>query len=550
MTLPRPLDTSQLNLAEAPGLNMAKVRAMYAYPHVFPSMCEIQREDETSGFMQPTPAQRLLFEFATTNRWTLVNKYRQAKMTTSSVLFLLLRDCMYLGGVKGLLIAERHDTAVDIFERINFAYHRLPDDLRMPLAPGRKAGAQQILFPHGGGIKILTAGGRAPAIGRSIDRLVITEFGEAQWQKQAAINIFPTINKRPNAKVILESTPGRAGSHHEAMWKMALEGKGRFAPLFLKWWLDATCRVPVTPDFRRSLDPTEEALLQVPGMTLEALAFRRMGLETEFAGDPRLFSAKYPMSPLDGWLGGGDPIVPADLMEKLLSGSLPEPPLHEVGVHLLEPKRSDGVYLITADPAGYGTKGDPSALVVWDAVNWREVAYWQGREEPGSFAFRLERVQAYYNGALLAVESNAAACIATLRDRGVKNLYWTDRDHPGWYATDKRVQESNGRLIRHLNSREMTIRSKAVLHQLRSYDGQNTRRKVGDDGIRHHFDLVRCAIIAAHVFTKRRFEPVAEVPEVVERQPGQVRMSDLDRFRRRQQAQTTNPFEPPPRSWM
>jgi hypothetical protein len=36
----------------------------------------------------------------------MVNKFRQAKITTISVM-LLLRDCMYLSGVKGLLIAER-----------------------------------------------------------------------------------------------------------------------------------------------------------------------------------------------------------------------------------------------------------------------------------------------------------------------------------------------------------------------------------------------------------------------------------------------------------
>ena len=187
---------SGAKFAKAPGLHEGKVKALFSTSDAFVSMCQIVREDETIGFMTPTYTQRKLLDAYHNNNWVIVNKFRQAKITTISVM-LLLRDCMYLEGVKGLLIAERQDTAEDIFERILFAYQRLPDDVRMPLAPGKKAGATQMQFVHGGGIKVLTAGGRSPAIGRSIDRLVITEFGEAQWQKKAAINITSKCGDQP-----------------------------------------------------------------------------------------------------------------------------------------------------------------------------------------------------------------------------------------------------------------------------------------------------------------------------------------------------------------
>jgi hypothetical protein len=268
--------------AKAKGLHEGKIKALFSTPDAFVSMCQIVREDESIGFMTPTYTQRKLLEAYHDNNWLIVNKFRQAKITTISVM-LLLRDCMYLEGVKGLLIAERQDTAEDIFERILFAYQRLPDDVRMPLAPGKKAGATQMQFIHGGGIKVLTAGCRSPAIGRSIDRLVITEFGEAQWQKKAAINIFPTVNKRVNAKVILESTPGRAGSHHEQMWRSAMEGTSRFHPLFLEWWEDDSCIA-----LEKGFTPTtmeREYQAKHPGMSLRNLAFRRRALGTEFVGD-------------------------------------------------------------------------------------------------------------------------------------------------------------------------------------------------------------------------------------------------------------------------
>ena len=368
--------TPGAEFAEAPGLHQGKIRALFATPDAFVSMCQIVREDESTGYMEPTHTQKKLLKAYAENNWLMVNKFRQAKITTISVM-LLLRDCMYLSGVKGLLIAERQDTAEDIFERILFAYNRLPDDVRMPLTPGKKAGATQMQFVHGGGIKVLTAGGRSPAIGRSIDRLVITEFGEAQWQRKAAINIFPTVNKRPNAKVILESTPGRAGSHHERMWRSALEGTSRFHPLFLEWWEDDSCR-EMADDFEPTLLELDYMKRHL-GMSKYNLAFRRRGLNTEFVGDTRLFSCKYPSDAYDGWLGTTNPVMPADVLKPWLAKAKADPGLSRWGCHEFEGPLPGRQYLITADPAGFGSTGDKSALTVWDAVDWKEVAFWEDR---------------------------------------------------------------------------------------------------------------------------------------------------------------------------
>ena len=538
---------SGASLARAENLNMRKVRAMFATPSAFVSMCQIVRENESIGYMNPTPTQHRLIDAYHNHRWVLVNKFRQAKITTISVM-LLLRDCQYLEGVKGLLIAERQDTAEDIFERILFAYQRLPDDVKMPLAPGRKAGSTQMHFCHGGGIKVLTAGGRSPAIGRSIDRLVITEFGEAQWQRKAAINIFPTVNKRPNARIILESTPGRASSHHEQMWHSALEGKSRFHPLFLKWWKDDSCRVPNSSDFK----PTEEEreyLRRHRGMTYDNLAFRRSALNTEFVQDERLFSSKYPSDPYDGWLGAYAPIMPIEVLKPMLAQAIADPALSHHGAREIELPRKGAKYIITADPAGFGGTGDKSALTIWDATRRTEVAFWEDREDPTRFASRLMNLQARYNNALLVVESNAMACIAVLKDSRCRNLLWTDRRHPGWYATEKRIQEAEARLVRMLHENDITVRSRGTLHQLVNYDGSRKKRVRGHDGITHHFDRARTVIMAADVLSRRNFTETALEDAGMGYQPGQVTIKDLDKFSRRQSAESRNPFKPPPRSW-
>ena len=180
----------------------------------------------------------------------------------------------------------------------------------------------------------------------------------------------------------------------------------------------------------------------------------------------------------------------------------------------------------------------------------REVAFWEDREDPGRFARRLLRVQHRYNRALLAVESNATACIAVLRDSGAKNLLWTSRTHPGWYATDKRIQEAEARLIQMLRQDDIEIRSRGLLHQLVNYDGSRKKRVKGLDGTTHHFDRARTAVMAADILSRRKFTQAAMEEEDATRIPGQVTIKDLDRMRSWDKDAVKNPYKPPPRRLM
>ena len=168
------------------------VRQALSDPRKFVRVCQIVREDEGVGFMQPTNAQERVLQALVEHPWVIIGKYRQAKQTTLAVMWLLGQVMYSKGGIKGALVAEKHETAEMAFERLQFAYRGIPSRFRVGSKSG---GVRHMDFNHGGGIQTLTGAGRAPAVGRSIDRLVITEFGEAQWQRKAAINIFPTVNK-------------------------------------------------------------------------------------------------------------------------------------------------------------------------------------------------------------------------------------------------------------------------------------------------------------------------------------------------------------------
>ena len=539
------------NLAAVPGVDMRMVRQMFATPEAFVSMCQIVREDESVGFLEPTLIQKHLLAAMAENRWLMVGaKHRQAKVTTIAAL-MLLRDCMYLNGVKGALIAETQATAEDVFERIVYAYNHLPAGVRMPLGQNRRPGTRSLMFAHGGGIKVLTAGSKSPAVGRSIDRLVITEFGEAAWQRKAAINIFPTINKRPHARVVLESTPGLMGSYFEKLWHAALEGGSRFHPKFIEWWLDDSCRAD--GELEDELDEAE-VTLRAKGAPDSALQFRRVALRTEFGGDARLFSSKYPSSPYDGWLGSRNPVMPSDVIESAIERARASAGTWRFvfddlaraapDARIDEPPGAPGKVwrIITVDPASYGSRGDPSALMSWllDEEGLRDELAWSDREDPGRLARRVMALQERLSWSvttmtavgertrtvtpLVVVESNAPACVQSLRDLGCKNLYWTDRNHPGWYATSQRLQIAEARTVRGLRERSMNIRWLPALHQLRNYDGSDRQAHGRDEGgTEHHFDIARCIVIAAHVVGERRRWLASEargVPEIAEDAPG------------------------------
>tara|TARA_R110002094_G_scaffold137128_2_gene128727 strand:- start:55 stop:780 length:726 start_codon:yes stop_codon:yes gene_type:complete len=240
--------------------------------------------------------------------------------------------------------------------------------------------------------------------------------------------------------------------------------------------------------------------------------------------------------------------MPADVLKPWLAKAKADPGLSRWGCHEFEGPLPGRQYLITADPAGFGSTGDKSALTVWDAVDWKEVAFWEDRETPDRFAQRLKQIQLRYNQALLAVESNATACIAILKDQGTRNLLWTDRNHPGWYATQKRVQESEARLVQMLRQEDLIIQSRGTLHQLLNYDGSKKKRVRGEDGILHHFDRARTAVMAADILSKRRFHTPAQEPDSTYA-AGQVTIRQLDDLKRHKKQTAVSPFKPASLSW-
>lgn len=479
-------------------------------PYIFPGLSRITRMDGSIGGIELTPHQVLILEHLSRHPWTYLVKYRQAM---SSIIHISdqLRHISYTPGAMGMIVGDKEDTYKELLRRQVVMYDNLPEAIQTPLE--RPPSSESIAFgkPHNGIIQGITGGGENPAIGFSPDYALISEYG--LFAMYAAFNgaFFPAINRRPNARCRIETTPGRYQTPAHEMFVNALAGKGRFRALFLAWWRDPTCvshDPPMPKNFQRTRE--EEAYAEklltfekaaigkgeywypygrVMPIRDEQLWFRRIALETEFHGDPRLFASKYPESPFDGWLVGQSPTVPSDPVEKML---LTATRTNDAEVFYEEPERGCP-YLVTVDGKGYGKAGDPAAMTLWNMWDWREAGSWSGDEDPGQLTPRILRWQKKYNATVL-VETNKDGVAAALQQANCPKLYWSG-EQPGWYSTSASKQAALIALVDLLRQDEVTIRTWETLQQLLTWDGK-TR---GDESSRrkHHWDrAITCLLFA------------------------------------------------------
>jgi hypothetical protein len=497
-------------------------------PFIFPSLSRITRLDGSVGGVPLTEAQQHITRHLLQYPWTYVVKSRQQMSSVVHILD-LLRHIMYSPGQMGMLIGDKEDTYKELIRRMGVAYAGYPEPIRTPLL--RPISSESIAFgePHNGVIQGLTGGGENPAIGFSPDYALITEYGMFPLYEQFDKAFFPSINRRPQARCRIETTPGRYQTPAHARWVSSLEGKGKLKALFLEWWRDPTyiCREPAFPaDFRRTSEEEKyaEKLLIFQKATLaanyywypytevypvrdEQLWFRRIELETaaKMGGDTRLFDAAYPPTPYDGWLIGQSPTIPPEPVERMLLTATRSPEGAETfynpdgtvakSLEALVEAHPGMPFLITIDGKGYGKKGDgdPAAITLWNLWDWSEAGTWSGDEDPGEITPRILRWQKV-TGAHVCVETNKDGVAASLQQADCPKLWW-DGDQPGWYSTGSSKQAALIALVNMLRKGEVQVRTWETLQQLLSWDGkvrgeETSRRK-------HHWDrAITCLIFA------------------------------------------------------
>lgn len=470
--------------------------------HVFPTLVPIITMDGEKSCIDPTPTQGLMLDVFDESPWTITGKYRQAM---SSIIHDadMLRSVAYHPGWMGLLVGDKEATYKEQIRRIGVMYSGLHPWVQPPLA--RPPSGESLVFEHGGIIQGMTGGGDNPAIGFSPDYGFITEYFAFENFEEFNKAFFPSINRRKHAICRIEGTPGKYMSAGHRMYLEALAGRGRFRAVFLAWWHDDRCGLRPPPDFEPTPEETEYrrkiALFERDAIgkswypykkPLEVsdahLFFRRVCIETEFYGDPRLFDNAYPPSPFEGWLTGSNPAIPKDAIEEYMRAAEDVPWDEE---KFFEAREAGCPYVILADGAGFGRSGDPSAITLVNMWDWSEAGSWEGREDPDTCARRIIRWQEAWDADVI-VETNKDGLAAALVARGCQKMHWSG-DQPGWFASETSKANEFAALVAMLRKREPKIRSLPTLVQMASWDGTGKKR-----GGSHHFDRATTWLLFAY----------------------------------------------------
>jgi hypothetical protein len=477
-------------------------------------LSECQISDDQSGQvvpLRPTPSQLPVLNRLAASRcgaagqWLIINKPRQAQ-TSTLCLGWILREIMLSPGSNGLVIADKNERNDELWTRLRHMYDHLPSSLSIPT---RSDSAKTIQFcgPTGkpsGRIKSITASGKDPGLGLSIDRLLCSEFGF--WKDETVLEkLIPALAKRPHARIVIESTPGAHGGQYHRMWMDALS-KGRdamFTPIFLRWY---DYPVPVRGRGHSEVefvpDQSELAYLNThPHCSYTHLAFRRWMLEGAFRGSVAAFEHAYPSDPYSGWDAGNNQslVGSIDILKEAHLRALPDPNFNLPNTMGWKPRNLGHKYMVVADPTGYGQVGDEAAFTVFDLNEREEVSAWSARLDPIGFAAMLAKHGAYWNNALVVVESNKDAAVTALINNGYRNVYYSGKGNPGYFRTAGNKESSLAQFEGYLRSGQIKLNSKAGIGQLMAYDGSDRRSQGSSAGSRSHFDRAICYFIAADV---------------------------------------------------
>lgn len=157
---------------------------------------------------------------------------RQYSKTTCTSVFMI--HYMLFNSSKNIaVLANKEATSIEIIERVQFAYERLP----LWMQQGVKEWGKKKLWLENESKMIAAGTSRSAISGQSIALLYVDEFAKIPEgiAKDFQDSVFPTIYSSKTGRIILSSTPLGLNSFF-FMWKKAIDGDSEFFPIRVHWY--------------------------------------------------------------------------------------------------------------------------------------------------------------------------------------------------------------------------------------------------------------------------------------------------------------------------
>jgi hypothetical protein len=166
------------------------------------------------------------------NRFSLLLFSRQVGKSTISTIFLLW-VAIFQDDQRILLVANKENTAKEIFRRVRFAYENLPNWLK---APVQYYGLESMELANGSRIGITTTTGTAGR-GSSANLLFVDE---ADWIEPNMLNefwasVYPIISSSKKSKIIMASTPRDTSGLFYRLYDESIKEKNNWVNMRVIW---------------------------------------------------------------------------------------------------------------------------------------------------------------------------------------------------------------------------------------------------------------------------------------------------------------------------
>lgn len=416
--------------------------------------------------------------------WRLYLKYRQGGFSK----FFLAED-FWLAITRPhfnvLIIAHEKSLPTEFLDIIRLWIEELPEWARPKV---KSDSASQIVFdaPLYSSIRIGTAQTTMDAggikIGRTIQRLHITEAAEPVFDSRKLYELFQTVPK--NCEVVVESTAKGTGTwFYKTYWAET----SKFTRYFVPWKVHVEYDLSVPLDFQPDKDELE--LMAAHGLTPGQLMWRRMKLE-EGHGDLDKFKEQYPLTDVEAFLFTGSSCFHLPSLAHFLDSELfckdwptrtgylyvdsdiPDSlpvfqPDKNGNLEIYRMPEEGADYCIAVDVAEGLVDGDRSVATVWKGVE--QVAEWHGHVDPYELADIVNDLGYYYNEGLLVVEDNDMGSVTVtrlFRDLCYPNLYYRENrataddkvstKRIGWHTSGTNKGDIVSELALHIKNWERT----------------------------------------------------------------------------------------------
>ena len=240
-------------------------------------------------------------------------KGRQQGISTYTAVRYLMKSTLN-PGTAVFILAHMTDSTNYLFDMVKRMYSNLP----LPLRPETdRSNRKELKFGRINSEYALgTAGSKE--IGRGINPRLLHGSEVAFWENtdELAAGLMQGIATEPGTEIILESTANGVGNmfYNLAMLGVDPNAMSRYKTLFVPWYIQREYREKPPARFR----PTskEQEFMDIYGVDVEQIFWRRRKIEDDFKGNESKFKQEYPFFLQEAFQSSGDTLISSDDVDR------------------------------------------------------------------------------------------------------------------------------------------------------------------------------------------------------------------------------------------